>query len=73
MKSHKHWKYYYELKAKDWFIMPLKVDADGVTHIFMRLEHNENDNWKALDISDGSGCEIDPNEHVIKIVVGNMH
>ena len=53
--------------------MPLKVDADGVTHIFMRLEHNENDNWKALDISDGSGCEIDPNEHVIKIVVGNMH
>lgn len=73
MKSHKHWKYFYELKAKEWFIMPLQVNPDGVTHLFMRLDHNENDKWKALDIFDGSGVEIDPNEHVIKVVVGNMH
>lgn len=73
MKSHKHWKYFYELKVKEWFIMPLKVDSDGVTHLFMKLDHHENGNWQALDIFNGSIIEVDPNEHVIKVVAGNMH
>jgi len=69
MKSHKHWKYFYELRVKEWFIMPAKVNGEGVGHIFMKLEINSS----ALDLFDASEAEVDPNEHVIQVVAGNMH